>query len=261
MQDYYNDNTAISKSGLDKIDSSPLDYWYHYLRPDRDSYEAGKQTIFDNALRLCVFSYREFKTKYVRTPTIDKRSNVGKAEFAALLRKAEMSNQILLSEDDYDKIISMSQAIKKHPTAGVLCGSGKIGMPVRFEEENTGAIIKFKPHFIHDNEIIVNLNSSKDVSLSKFQLECWNFRHDKKAYIQMTGLNLSAMVFLSIETEAPFKIGLRYLGERTVDFGRETVIKNCETYISCLESGIWPGIEEKITPSELPDWVFKTNNQ
>lgn len=253
----YELSEAISKTGLDKIDSSPLDYWWHFRREDRDPYTPDKQTIFDNALRMAVFNPSGFYSKYVRTPAINKSTNIGKSEFSALQKTADFNGQILLTLTDFDNIVKMQDAIMKHPTAKLLCGAGQVGQAVRFHEGNTGAPVKFIPHWIHSGGIIVNLMSTKDASLHNFQKEAYNFRHDKKAVIQMEGLQLDGMAFISIEPDPPFKIGLRFLDDRALNFGRETVVRNCATYLQCLESGIWKGFDEQIVRTSLPDWAFK----
>lgn len=255
--DYYTDTSAISKSGLDKIDISPLDYWWKYLRPEREPYTPDKQTLFDDALRMAVFEPKLFAHKYVKLPNLNKSTTIGKSEFASLTAAAQANDQLLLPASDFDAIRGMQDAILKHPTAKILCTAGLIGTPVRFEEMNTGAPIKFRPHWIHSGGIVVHLMSTKDASFNNFQKEAGNFRHDKKAVIQMEGTKLDGMAFINIEPEAPYKIGIRHMDERSLSFGRETVVRNCETYLECLASGKWPGFDERILPASLPEWIFK----
>jgi len=256
-EQYYTDTSAISKSGLDKIDISPLDYWWKYLRPDREPYTPDKQTLFDNALRMAVFEPKLFAQKYVKVPNLNRSTTIGKSEYNSLTAAAESNGQLLLSATDFDTIRTMQDAIFKHPTAKMLCSAGNIGIPVRFEEANTGATIKFNPHWIHSHGIIVHLMSTKDASFNNFQKEAGNFRHDKKAVIQMEGTRLDGMAFINIEPEAPYKIGIRHMDDRSLAFGRETIIRNCETYLSCLASGKWPGFDERIIPASLPEWIFR----
>ncbi len=117
-------------------------------------------------------------------------------------------------------------------------------------------MVKFKPHFVNPKGIIVNLTSTKDATIENFKKECWNFRNDKKAALYIDGTGIENMVFITIETTAPYKIALRYLDERSVNFGRETYLKNCTTYAECCKSGVWYGLDNKITECSLPEWVF-----
>ena len=249
-------NFPITKNGLDKIDSSPLDYWYNYLRPDREDYVKSNKTIFDEAFRLSVFNFEKFKNTYIRSPKIDKRSQIGKSEYLALLNIAEKQFKILLEELDYDTILSMRNAVLNHATSSKLCLEDKLNTKIDYHEKESGAVIKFKPNFINPMGIIVNLSSTDDASNYNFSKECWNFRHDKRAAIYIDGTGINDMVFITVESKAPYKIGIRYLDEKSINFGRETYLKNCQTYAECLKSGVWIGIEPSIVEGSLPNWVF-----
>lgn len=257
LSNYESDTTAVSKSGLDKIDISPLDYWWKYLRPDCEPYVADKQTLFDDALRCAVFEPKLFAHKYVKGPTLNKTTNIGKSEWLAVEKNASVNGHLILSASDYDSIIKMRDAVLKHPTAKILCGAGTIGTPSKFEQAETGAPIRIRPHFIHSGGIVVHLMSTKDASLNNFQKEAGNFRHDKKAVIQMEGTKLDGMAFVNVEQEPPYKIGIRFMDDRSLIFGRENVIRNCETYLQCLSTGIWYGLEEKVIPASLPEWMLR----
>lgn len=248
--------STITKHGLDKIDSSPLDYWFHYINPDKPDYTPSEKTLFDNALRLSVFNFDKFKFLYMVVPKIDKRSAIGKSEFASLVSLSEKSGKILIEKQDYNKIILMREEILKHQTAKNLCLEDRQNVTSEYHEKQSGVVIKFKPHFVNPIGVIVNLSSSKDISLHNFQKECWDFRNDKKAAIQMDGSGIDSMVFVTIEDEPPFKITVRYLDDRSVNLGRETYLRNCETYAECMESGIWIGPESKIVECSLPEWAF-----
>lgn len=250
-------NPIISKSGLDKIDSSPLDYWWTYLRPNRDVYVPSKQELFDDALRMSVFNPKMFSEKYIKMPVVNTRTNIGKSEIESLQRVADMNAQILISSSDYIKILEMTSIIKNHVTTKILCSSGYVGLPSILKEENSDVNIKFTPHFVNSKGFIINLSSCEDISLNKFQKECYNLRHDKKAFIQVEGLQMENIIFISIENKAPYKFSVRYLDERTLKLGKETVLRNCDTYMKCLESGIWSGITEMIEPAGMPEWVYK----
>lgn len=247
---------SITKHGLDKIDISPLDYWFNYINPDRLPYVKSSQTLFDEAFRLSVFNFDKFKFSYVIMPEIDRRTNIGKSEYQSILETATKQQKLLLDASDYDTILKMRKAILNHSTASKLCIEDKLNAKFDFHEKNSNVVVKFKPHFVNPNGVIVNLTSTKDATLENFQKECWNFRHDKKAALYIDGTGIENMVFITVETSAPYKIGIRYLDERSVNLGRETYLKNCETYSECLKSGIWYGLDSRIVECSLPEWAF-----
>lgn len=248
---------AISKTGLDYIEISPLDYWWRFLNPEREPFVKDKNTIFDEALRMAVTMPSEFAKIYVKQPSIKRTTNYGKAEFAALVANVEAAGQILLSATDYDSIISIRDAILNHATTKILFSDGAPGMPSRFEEPNSLVIVKFCPHWIHKEQLIVNLMTTKDASAANFAKEAANFKLHKRAALQMDGTGIENFVFVMVEKEAPYKIQVHALDERSVDFGRSTYLQNCATYAACLKDDKWPGLPEQIFPVSLPDWAFK----
>jgi len=251
------DSPTISKHGLDLIDKSPLDYYWRYLNPNRKPYVPDKQTIFDQALRCLVFEPSRFFYKYVKSPSIKKTTNIGKAEFASLQASVEAKNQVILSAADYDTIQAMAQSLKNHKTVSLLFSNGNVGMPSLFTEKNSGAVIEFKLHWLTaEKQIIVNLTSTDDASMSNFQKEAIKFKHYKKAAIQVDALEAAAMVFITIERTEPYKIGIHKLDDRAFLFGREEYLKNCAVYMECLNNGDWPGLSEKITNVSLPEWAY-----
>jgi hypothetical protein len=257
--DIYENEHAISKTGLDYIEVSPLDYWWRFLNPERKPFVKDKDAIFDEALRMAVTRPIEFAKIYVSQPAINKRTNFGKAEFAALTSEVEKRGQVMLSSEDYGKIIDIRDGVLNHPTTKILFdySNSRPGMPSRFEETNSTAIVKFCAHWIHKEQLIVNLMTTKDASAVNFAKEAANLKLHKRAALQMDGEGIDAFAFVMVEKEAPYKIQVHVLDERSVNFGRATYLQNCATYAACLKEDKWPGLPEQILPVSLPDWAFK----
>jgi len=258
----YTSEDAISKTGLDYIEKSPLDYWWRFLNPEREAHVKDKDMLFEEAFRCSVLTPVEFSKLYVKQPPIKRTNNFGKAEYASLVATVESNGQILMSAASYETIVAMRDAVLSHPTTKLLFdnNNGYPGEPLRFEEANSGAIVKFCPHWVHirtGKKLIVNLMSTENAGKEKFSKEAYDLKLHKRAALQMDGLVGSAMVFVMVERSAPYKLQVHSLDDRSIDLGRSVYVENCVTYMECLESGKWPGLPEKIQPASLPDWVFK----
>lgn len=258
----------ITKSGLDKIESSPLDYWWHYLNPNRPEYEADEKTIFDEAFRCAVLNPVEFARKYVDMPAINRRTNIGKAEVEALENTVAKNSQILLKPakdypDKYNTILKMKAEIDKHPLCNLIFADGTANELVQFEEEMSGALVSFRSHWVDNtNNLIVHLSSTKDASEEQFAKDSVNFKNHKRAAIQLDGYaNINqpkmAFLFVNVEREAPYKISCLFLDERSISAGRSIYLDNCALFMECVKSGKWPGFSEKAVPVSLPEWYFK----
>lgn len=261
-EQYHSDTSCISKSGLDKIESSPLDYWWHYLRPEREVSKPTVAMIFGTALHTAVLEPNVFDSDYIVTPKIDRRTNIGKAEFANLTAMCQAGNKTLIEAEDFDNVRGMRDAIFKHPTAKLLFQNGIAEQTFMFQEPNTGANCKIRPDWTDNNSgLIVDLKTTEDATPNGFAKSAFNFKYYKQAPFYLDGLEncgkeAAGFVFVNIEKTEPFKIGIHYLDARSMQFGRDEYLRNCETYVKCLESGIWKGYDEKISEVSLPEWAF-----
>jgi len=261
-EQYHSDTSSISKSGLDKIESSPLDYWWHYLRPEREAFVPTKDMKFGTAVHYAVLEPNEFLKTYVPMPSIDKRTTIGKAEFASLTAMCEANNQTLIDVTDFETVKRMRDAIFKHPTAKLLLENGLAEQTFKFQEQNTGANCKIRPDWIDSNSgLIVDLKTTEDATQRGFIKSVLEYNYHKQAPFYLDGLETvgqdkAGFVFVNIEKTEPFKIGIHYLDNRSMQLGRDTYIRNCETYVECLKTGIWKGYDEKISEVSLPEWAF-----
>lgn len=253
-------DTTISKYGLDKIESSPLDYWHHFLRPDREAYVDDEKTVFDKALRMAIFSLPEFKKTYVEMPKLDRRTAGGKSDAVAFDKMIAASGQIPLGFDKdgvskYEKILKMRESVLKHKLASKLLENGG-PVTMVWAEPESGVPIKLQSHSIY-SDIVINIMSMTEVSQSEFQKEVARGKLHKKAALHIDATGCSSFLFLNIESKAPYKISLFLLDDRSISFGRQQYIENCHTYAECLQKNEWPGITERIEITSLPEWAFK----
>lgn len=247
-------NPPISKTGLDYIERSPLDYWWKFLNPQREPYVKSKDTLFDEALRMAVFQPELFAGHYVQYAKKD-QTNVSKAEFAAMQRATSERGQEIISPSDYQKITEIKQYLLNHSACKEIIGNGIIGQAVRFKVADTE--IKLLPHWIYAESVVVYLYSDTDPSEQGFIKQCALKKHPKRAALQMDALEMDEFIFIVCGKESPYKIGVYQLDQRAIDFGREQYLKNAATYAECLKTGVWPGLPQKIEVVTLPEWALK----
>jgi len=258
-------DNSITKSGLDKIESSPLDYWWHYRNPKAPGIDdkTAKKIAFDTALRCAILQPDKFNKTYVKMPSINTRTNIGKAELQSLSATVQHNEQLLISSSDFEAIMYMRESVLKNPACIQIFDSGSAENYKEFQEPSTGVEIKFKSHWQDEiNGIIVHLSSCTDASESTFSKDAFNFRNHKRVAIYLDGYSeignqQEGFVFVNIENSAPYKVSILTLDDRSVEFGRETYIKNCETYAECLRTDKWPGLKPTVESVSLPEWAFK----
>jgi hypothetical protein len=258
-----NDLTTIDKSGLDKIDSSPLDYWYAYLRDNHEPYFPSKETTFDIAFRCAVLEPEEFAKTYVKIPKLNLRTNLGKAELERITESTSVAGHIIITEDDYNDVMAMKSELEKHPLFKDIFSKGYPNKQLDFEEENSGVLVNFKPHWISASEpLIVSLSSTKDATTDNVAKDMWLLKQHKKSALQIDGMRSitdvnHAFLFVVVERNAPYKINMFYPDEQAMALGMETYKKNCAIFKECVSSGKWPGLSPEITAINLPNWAYK----
>jgi len=248
-------DNSISKSGLDKIDISPLDYWYTYLSPDREPYAPSKQVIFDEALRCAILDFAGFNAKHVKLPASKKTTTIGKSEHADVERLAASMGHTVLTDHEYHSILKMREAVLNHKACKMLLVGGVIGYPLRYAHP-TGAEIRLAPHYINDG-LLFSIQSTTDPGIENFQKECWNLKHHKKAAIQIDAFLADGIVFINVENKPPYRVSAYPIEQRAIDLGRETYVRNCETFVKCLQNNEWPGLPETLQEAGLPEWAYR----
>jgi len=248
-------NNPISKTGLDYIERSPLDYWWKFVNPQRDPYVKSKDTLFDEALRMSVFQPELFAGHYVQYSRKDERSQIAKSENAAMQRATAERGQEIMSPSDFQKITEIRQSLLNHSACKEIIGNGTVGQAVRFTASDVE--IKLLPHWIYAESVVIYLYTDTDPSETGFIKNCANSKHYKRAALQMDALGVEEFIFIVCGKESPHKIGVYQLDDRAVNFGREQYLKNCEVYAQCLKSNIWPGPPQRIEVVSLPEWALK----
>lgn len=247
----------LNRHAIDLLCKSPLDYWWHYERPERNEYIESADAKFDKALRCAVFDRTAFDVLYVRTRKFDFRKPIDKAEFYTMETATKSKGQIMLNTEPYDAILKMRAELLKHPLTG-----HKILPFCRPSDNVVHENIQFKPHALHPGfgygENIVNLTSTKNpATLDGFQKDLAMFNWHRKAALQIDGTSATEMIFIVCEHKEPFNIGVYVLDERAIDLGRQGYKQAIEKYKSSKESGIWPGVSPTIVTAGLPEWFYK----
>lgn len=104
--DEYRSYPAISQSELKHMLKSPA----HFKANKEAVHEETDAMRLGTATHLAVFQLEHFHNEVVMAPKFDRRTKDGKAGFEKF--QQENSNKILLSEEDYERCISMADSVR-----------------------------------------------------------------------------------------------------------------------------------------------------
>lgn len=276
--EYHRDTTRISKSGLDKINRSPYHYWEAYLNPAAQEREETKAMFTGSFIHCAIFERDEFSKRYITVPpTAPKRPSVTQLKaknpsddtLKAIAWWSEFNSvhagKLQLTTEQYNQSQRMGDAVHRHPAAGYIVNlPGQHEHTLQFTEPFTGAPCKMRADFLPDPiPFIVDLKTTENASPEGFGRSVGNYRYHVQSAFYVdgheyaTGEKKDGFLFIAVEKEPPYAVAVYDTTKLVMDIGREKYIENCQTYVDCLRSGVWPAYSDDILPLSMPGWFFK----
>ncbi len=259
--DAYHAGPGISKSHLDAIaNASPLHYWHKYLNPNRERSEPTPAMIMGSAVHSAVLEPDLFPSEYVQAPQgINKRTNAGKAEFAAF--EEANKGKIVLEPEDWETCLAVRDAVYRHPVAGGLLTGGKAEQSFYAIDPETGELIKCRTDYMHDSgAMIVDLKTTDDASPNGFGKSAANFRYPiQTAWYNGVldaafGEHPTDWVFLAVEKKPPYAIGIYFTEADQVARANIAARRDLQRIVEHKRSGEWPDFGITPQPLALPAW-------
>lgn len=261
----YHAGPGISKSGLSWIiDATPLHLWERKFNPEHEEKPATDAHVFGSVLHKLVLEPQDFAKEFLVTPTIDKRTKEGKAQYAELMLHVEKEKLTLVEQETLDEATKASKAVLAHPNAVKLLANGKPEQSVYWIDPDTGVLCKCRPDYWRtDVRVLSDLKSTVDGSQSEFQRAIYNFNYHVQAAFYLDGVSIVTgeryedFVFFCAEKQPPYAVSNYRISERAIAKGRELYKKALATYARCLETNTWPGYPLEIQPIDLPPWALR----
>ena len=107
---------GVSSHALIEMWRSPLHCWARYVDPDRADEEPTAAMRFGTLVHALVLTPETFGEEFVLSDAINRRSQEGKAQYAALVE----SGQQVVTGQEYRAALEIVKAIRQHPVAGAL---------------------------------------------------------------------------------------------------------------------------------------------
>ncbi len=221
----YHAHEAISKSKLDLIEKSMA----HFLDPkkvERSFFNFGA------AVHDAVLLPEEFHSKYVKMPP-EIKIRRGK-EWDAF--KAANSEKTILTADEYEEAMLFRDKILSHKICKNIFKDGEPEHSYFTELEVLGEKIKVKcrPDYVSKN-CVIDIKTTLSAGFDEFSRSILKYRYHVQAafYLDVVnkvlGTEIDNFIFVAIEKEHPFPIGVYVLDRESIDLGRKRYQKNLET--------------------------------
>lgn len=255
---YHSDTSRIGKSGLDLINKAPAKYWEKYLNPNREREKQTEALLIGSATHSLLFEPDKFPNEFVVSPSFSGEGSKKRREDFLQMNEGKKP----ISLDVYNDISRMVDSIRKHPLMSELLSGGVAEYRLDWQDDFTGAHCKCKPDFRNvNNGLIIDLKTTEDASEEGFQRSAWKYRyHVQSAFyedgVRANFLPFNGFVFIAVEKEPPYLVNVYFADQDFVSLGRRQYQEDLETYMKCLQSGVWHGYSPEIKPLTPPHWAL-----
>lgn len=247
---------AISAHGLMQIERSPLHFWHSRQTPRAPTPAQQLGTL----THLCVLEHDAYLATVRVAPDVDRRTKNGKEAAAAFESEcAEIGATVATPEQDA-KARAMREAVMAQPFARALLADGHAEVTLCWDHEGTAC--KARPDWLCcGHEVIVDLKTAADASPAAFAKASGNFKYHMQAAwysdaAERVGLGARAFVFIAVEPEPPYAVGLYRLDEHALHAGRIRYQRALDAYRECMATDAWPGYAREIQTIEIPKWAL-----
>lgn len=247
---------ACSAHGLMLIERSPAHY--------RASIEAPRAPTPAQALgtlaHLLILEPDREASEVAVAPAVDGRTKAGKEAKEAFARESE--GKLIVTKDDMTKARAMRESVMAQPYARALLEDGQAESTLLWKDHETGLNCKARPDWLcGGHAVTVDLKTACDASPDGFAKASGQYTYHMQSghYTDAAiacGLGERTFVFIVVETEPPYAVGLYQLDAEAIFVGRQRIRRALETYARCRESGEWPGYATEIKTLSLPKWAL-----
>lgn len=248
----YHLDPSISSSAVKTVVQKSLAHWKYGERKPNVAFDLG------TAVHTLVLEPHLAST--VRCGPETRRGKEWKEAYEA----AEAEGCVLLTEGDYRLAVDMAQAVRANPAAAQLLGGNLTAEPSIFaRDEIHGLDLRCRPDgWRKDIAAVIDLKTTVDASPEGFAKQCANLAyHVQEAFYRKTMLlsdiEIDRFVFIAVEKEPPFAVGVYELDWRSLDEGKAAVEYGLELISKAQKAGDYGTGYGDLKTLQIPTWAFR----
>ena len=265
----YRQAEGLSGNSLKWLFKSPAHYLHNKLNPK----EPTPAQIFGTLCHKAVLQFDDFFNDYAifdENELIDwslcrnKDGSESKVKRNTEYYKGEIAKfhvdnagKILITNDDYTKAINIRKAVQNSKSAmGYLQG----GVAEKAIFWDYGGV-KCKGLLDKVNNAIIDIKTTVNAQPYAFAKTIFDngyhlqLSHYQLGYKILYGKELP-VVFIAIESEPPFGLGVYRMSQDALDLGLATNESLYKTYAECEKTGIWTAYRDSVEEIDLPLYAY-----
>lgn len=250
IEDYHR-MAGVSSTRLKKMSRSAAHYATNY---DKGSKAKEFGRLFHPAI------LEPDTVDLVVGPDINKNTNEYKAW------KAANAGRAIVTADEKEILDGMAASVAAHPGASKLLygGDGVNEHSCWWTDEESGELCRCRPdRYRRDLGLIVDLKSANDASKAGFEKDAEKLGYFLSAAMYCDGVEaatgdcVKGFVFVAVEKEPPFAVGVYAYDFRSMEAGRMKYKRLLMDIADCKAAGSWPAYSENIETISLKNWTIK----
>lgn len=178
----------------------------------------------------------------------------------------EHSDRPIVKFDEWETVKRMVDAVHRHPSARRLLKNAQFEQSI-FVEDTKGTLRKLRPDVLPAaGNILPDLKTCTSAHPDDFMKSVADFGYWTQGAWYLDGTSLAGMEFdtfvlIAVEKTYPHAVATYAVDMFAIEYGRRINEALVERYRQCVETGVWPGYEEKISYIGLPPWLQKQAEQ
>lgn len=242
----YREKEGIARSDLYVLHSqTPLHFKYRIENPNNEDSKALHE---GRLFHKMVLEKESFEEDFAIMPNCDRRSNEGKALYAAFVEKAK--NKEICTQDEYERAIAMAKAIDSNPTARAFL-TGSVEQSYFWTDADTGEKCKVRPDCIAEidgKKYIVDYKTTDSCADGHFERSVRKYGYKFQAGMYREGVFQNTFddygfVFVAQEKTAPYAARVYICSDEFINEGYEQFKQALSTYHFCKKNNVWCGYE------------------
>lgn len=252
-EEYHSHTEYIGSSQIKQLLKNPYLFFHPQLQEHKDVFDIG------SAIHCLLLEPENFEKEFAVAPKCDKRTTKGKNDWMQFCQENE--GKIVISEDDFFNICELQKAVLAIPEVVKLLRNG-VSEKSFFTTLEDGTKAKARPDRLRDDKIVIDVKSCRDASPDAFKRDIAKYGYHIQDAYYTDVLGAKGFVFLAIEKEPPYMVGIYQLDPVAKDRGRELIqkalliTKQGEKYQTPLYTGNDGAVIQTLT---LPAYAFYDN--
>jgi hypothetical protein len=172
----------------------------------------------------------------------------------------------IIAEAEMKTIESMVASVQRHPIAKRLLTNAAFEQSV-FVEDMKGTLRKLRADILpKSGNLLPDLKTCTSAHPDDFLKTVGEYRYWSQADYYLTGTRLAGMEFekfgiIAVEKDYPHAVAVYIIDDFAVEYGHRINEALIQRYRNAVESGVWPGYEERLTYIGLPKWLQREAEQ